>query len=57
MASWEEQGRVSVFTGSELMLLETMAGMDSDKINPVHYYLWIPDEKSETISKSILNIN
>ena len=45
MASWEEQGRVSVFTGSELMLLETMAGMDSDKINPVHYYLWIPDEK------------
>lgn len=44
MASWEEQGEVTVFTGSELKLFGIMDGVNTDDINSTHYYLWIPKE-------------
>lgn len=43
MTSWEEQGKVTVFTGAELKLLGTINGIDLTDIIPSHYYLWIPD--------------
>ncbi len=54
MVSWEEQGEVTVFSGTELMLFEKIADTNFSDINPSHYYLWVPDERiRDSIQKHI----